>query len=866
MDDYSMMAHRDGPASSVFRPVPLNGTVSFEELARHSDASVELAKAVPFAHSGSCVAWGIPFEIGNPVFLRDQAVMVKISPTTARWFVFLHTSDIRPLAPDQNGLIFPMRGIGQLGEHAANYVLIYEDGSEERAKIRRRHEVGSFDFRWGEQCAQAVTAIKPRPLSLNGVNEPKPRRDIAGYRYPVEWGARQKQLIVDDSVPWINFLWALENPHPEKAVEALRFEPVCGTLIISGLSAGNARSMPLRWRKRRKALLRFPAELSFDPGLDEHSLLDKIQVDLGQLITASPGLDYPTVDWEKTRQNLEPGTTLNEVLVEYTAHEDAEFHLVDGTRIAVRELDPGTAQNGFVLQAVAPADRRVILRVIEAGTNKHVPVKLHVHGRMGEYLAPINRTRVPNSGWFENYSPDFCHGHHLSTYISGETSINLPLGEVYLEITKGFEVSPIRKTVIVTPETEQITVEIEKVLHWREAGWVTADTHVHFLSPATAMLEGAAEGVNVVNLLASQWGEMMTNVGDFDGHTTFGTKAAGGDGEFLVRVGTENRQHVLGHISLLGYSGNMISPLCSGGPDESALGDPVDVLLTEWARECRKQGGLVVLPHFPDPRLENAATIVLEEADAVEFCSRGSSYRGVDPYALSDWYRYLNNGHLVPAVAGTDKMSARYAVGAVRTYAKIPDHREFSYETWMNAVRAGHTFVTYGPLLDFNVDGRPMGSRMTTPSSGGTVEVSWKVASVTVPMTTIQLVVNGEVRESRTIRPDQDTGSWSVRITKSSWFALLVRAKYEDKPEMIAAHSSPVMIDVDGSQFFAAADALTILEQIEGAIAYVDTIGTRAEAKRYKEMRLLLQSAHRRLHNRMHQMGLDHSHTVGAHH
>ncbi|WP_348526408.1 HupE/UreJ family protein [Mesorhizobium sp.] len=187
-------------------------------------------------------------------------------------------------------------------------------------------------------------------------------------------GARQKQ-IVDDSVPWINFLWAFENSHPEKAVEALRFEPVCGTLLISGLSAGNARSMPLRWGKRRKAFLRFPAELSFDPGLDEHSLLDKIQVDLGQLITASPRLDYPTEAWEKTRQNLEPGTTLNEVLVEYTAHEDAAFHFVNGTRIAVRELDPGTAQNGFVLQAVAPADRLVILRVIEAGTNKVVPVK-----------------------------------------------------------------------------------------------------------------------------------------------------------------------------------------------------------------------------------------------------------------------------------------------------------------------------------------------------------------------------------------------------------------------------------------------------------------------------------------------------------
>ncbi|RWP86664.1 MAG: hypothetical protein EOR12_21645 [Mesorhizobium sp.] len=206
---------------------------------------------MPFAHSGSCVVWGIPFEIEHPVFLTDQAITVKIPSTTARWFVFLHTSDIRQLAPGQNGLVSPMRGIGQLGEHAADYVLIYEDGSEERTKIRRRHEVGSFDFRWSEQCTQAVTAIKPRPLSLTVVNEPKAMGHIAGYHYPIEWGPRQKQLIVDESVPWTNFLWAFENPHPQKALEALRFEPVCGTFLISGLSAGNASSMPLRWGKRR---------------------------------------------------------------------------------------------------------------------------------------------------------------------------------------------------------------------------------------------------------------------------------------------------------------------------------------------------------------------------------------------------------------------------------------------------------------------------------------------------------------------------------------------------------------------------------------------------------------------------------------
>ena len=85
-------------------------------------------------------------------------------------------------------------------------------------------------------------------------------------------------------------------------------------------------------------------------------------------------------------------------------------------------------------------------------------------------------------------------------------------------------------------------------------------------------------------------------------------------------------------------------------------------------------------------------------------------------------------------------------------------------------------------------------------------------------------------------------------------------------PEIIAAHSSPVMISVEGSLLLAAADALTVLEQIEGALAYLDTVGTRAEDIAYKRMRLVLESTRRTLHNQMHQLGFYHGHTPAADH
>ena len=69
------------------------------------------------------------------------------------------------------------------------------------------------------------------------------------------------------------------------------------------------------------------------------------------------------------------------------------------------------------------------------------------------------------------------------------------------------------------------------------------------------------------------------------------------------------------------------------------------------------------------------------------------------------------------------------------------------------------------------------------------------------------------------------------------------------------------MVELKGSPFNAAADALTILEQIEGAMAFLDTVGTRAETAARKRMRMVFTAAHRQLHNRMHRMGHYHRHT-----
>jgi hypothetical protein len=107
----------------------------------------------------------------------------------------------------------------------------------------------------------------------------------------------------------------------------------------------------------------------------------------------------------------------------------------------------------------------------------------------------------------------------------------------------------------------------------------------------------------------------------------------------------------------------------------------------------------------------------------------------------------------------------------------------------------------------------------------------------------------------------ETSGSASVSITDSTWVALRVRGSYRGRNGEIAAHTSAVQVVVDDRPLFVESDAMAVLNEIEGAMAYVDTLAPRPEAQRFKQLRATLESAHNRLHQRMHQQGIFHRHT-----
>ena len=188
---------------------------------------------------------------------------------------------------------------------------------------------------------------------------------------------------------------------------------------------------------------------------------------------------------------------------------------------------------------------------------------------------------------------------------------------------------------------------------------------------------------------------------------------------------------VLGHISLLGYRGELIHPLCTAGPDESAFGDPLEVSMAEWAQRCLDQGGLVVMPHAPEPQLERAADIVLGLVDAIELMH----FNPLDPQLKEFGAHSALTGSptgtatstsatTYPLVAGTDKMCGRRAP---RRHPHLrPPRRARVHLRQLDGGRPPRQHLRHrrAPHRDRKSKGAEPGGRLDLPAGGGTLKSS----------------------------------------------------------------------------------------------------------------------------------------------
>ena len=794
----------------TMKPVDIQNCLNFPTRSVRGKFLRDLARDVKRYPAGSQTAWGIPFEMAGAdakarvILLRAGDEVTVAVGARAAYVCLLHT--FRKSSDDDTQYV-EAQAVGE-------YEIVYAGGDVHTVPVRAR-----LDVPIPESPGPAQMSV---PFAMPTAADPE------AVPPPVSWGRLQCGVNGGPGEPLV---YALKNPYPDRSIRSLVLRGLADSpLIVAGMTCFTGIAHPLRHLARRM----YRVKASGRKGVK----VEAFKVDMGSVAREDRTIGPRGAAWLKAPyagvdSASEPDREGEIIYSIYGAADATVSAQLEGRKRPVtfslgEAYESGkSVRSGLALERLGGRKQWMEVEVIDASTGRPTPVRLHMSGPRGEYLAPYGHHEQVNAHWFEDYGADLKVGGRNYAYVPGRFTTDLPTGTLYVEMTKGFEYTPTRCKVEVKPGQRKLTLKIDRWTDLRSQGWVTADTHVHFLTPQTAWLEAQAEGVNVVNLLASQWGRLFTNVGDITG------RLGVAEDDTIVWVGTENRNHMLGHISMLGTKGLPVFPMCCGGVGEAWMGDPDYRTLSEWAEECKAKDGVVIRPHFPYCGFtEDPVLAVKGVVDALEI--RQNRDGG---FPLQEWYRYLNNGYRVAVAGGTDKMGAYCALGSLRTYAKLDARKPFTYESWAAAVRAGRTISTNGPLLDMWVEGRHIGDTLKMPAGGGTVEVkavaesAWKVGRV-------ELVLNGRVVAHEAARRGAERLTLSARVTVSGsgWIAARCSGAGTAPAHYMAAHTSPVYLQCGRTTPFDGPALEHMLNLTRGGIDYLETLSTRFDDREQERM------------------------------
>ncbi len=443
----------------------------------------------------------------------------------------------------------------------------------------------------------------------------------------------------------------------------------------------------------------------------------------------------------------------------------------------------------------------VHVRVTDAATGRPTPVRLRITDAEGNYYAPFGRLTEFATGPNQDVGGNLLWGTRPCAYVDGACEVNLPAGPLRVEIHKGPEYRPLHADVTLGTGQIALRFTVERWANLRAEGWFPGDARCHFLAPHAALLEAQAEDLAVVNLLVTPCEVVdpfqrvvpaLPNLLAFSGQKP-ALEAPG----CLVVVNTHNSHPVLGSLGLLNCH-RVVYPLTFGGP---AGRD--DWTLADWCGQCHRKGGLVV---WSRARHEGAgfrfgeplADLLLGDVDAFEIDSFEDS-----PFdALPDWYALLNVGCRVPLVGASGKDSNGVALGCMRTYASLPPGEVLTYRGWVEAVRAGRTFATNGPLVSLTVEGQGPGAALEV-AAGRRLRVRAEARSI-VPFEHLEVIVNGRAAASAAAQgmPAAAAVEAEVPAGGGGWVAARCRGgqRVPDRPapQRVFAHTSPVYWRVEG--------------------------------------------------------------------
>ncbi|MGD9905945.1 MAG: CehA/McbA family metallohydrolase [Vicinamibacterales bacterium] len=561
------------------------------------------------------------------------------------------------------------------------------------------------------------------------------------------------------------------------------------------------------------------AVLAFD--VDDRYAFD-IDEPVSVTLTYAPAYSKPfTIYWDanggeglgRLPVEIEPGAPLRRVTVVL----DRARFAGQGTRgVDLAVGAPGGAlalcdievtRPGGTASAPRPAGR-IQLEVRDAASGAVVPARVGLYDSSGRLPLPspsavlVHRFTDEVRRLWVSPRAFWPSANRQAFYVSGRYDAELPAGTYEVVVTRGIEYRAHRSSVEIRPgRATRVAVDLQRHVDLPARGWYSADGHMHIgrdvVADEAAWTHAAAEDVHLSNLV--QMGNLS--------RTHFHQPEWGRAGQYekhgyVILSGQEDPRTVQrGHTLHHNLQAPVHLPTDNYYAYDQAFG------------EVRRQGGFSGYAHQGElfnGRRGLALDVPFGIVDFIEVLQNGR-------LSTEGWYNFLNLGFKILPDAGSD-FPYMDLPGVVRNYAKIEG--PFSAEAWFAAFKRGHMYVTNGPLLEFTVNGRPMGAELTV-DRGTTLDV---VAEADLnpdidALSHVELVAHGEVIATE---PANGRSRVSLRASvpadRSKWLAFRAWGRRQERANMTVAHSAPVYVLVDGQSFWKPESVSTIVAEQEARL------------------------------------------------
>lgn len=398
-------------------------------------------------------------------------------------------------------------------------------------------------------------------------------------------------------------------------------------------------------------------------------------------------------------------------------------------------------------------------------------------------------------------------------FTDGRFEVRVPPGPVSIEVRKGYEYRPVEVTLTAgRKETMDVEIVLERAIDMAALGWYSGDTHIHMertgANDEALLTVTSAKDIRYAYLLSYNTGGYDLGTPKYESarqYNGLGDRTVAHRGPYHITSGQEYRANGLGHVILTMpdryVPANGVTTDTSRGPSMAVIADQTHAL-----------NGFIGLAHGGYQNQEADRLLLEAKMDYLELLQFGT-YRSL---GLAGWYDFLNIGYRLPMAGASDFPFTR-ELASEMTYVwsdAVPTPRSFA-----QALAAGRSFATSGPMLFLTVEGQKPGAILRYPlPNNKSLVVDVRVQSPQYPVRYLDLIANGAVVERR--YDELGRTDWSLRhvlpIRASTW--ITARA-YNDAGT--DAHTNPVYVYVGDARPFNADSARQIIARIDGSIARI---------------------------------------------